>query len=494
MNKWFYPALALFLGLFTAQVIATTQVYLSNVELYRTLVTIKNAGYLPIPNERTMPHLQKLRPAFFGGLFFTLSVGAGLSLLSLAAAWIWDHVLHREKSLLILYVILWLGFLIVVNYQAFIPKESLYFLLIPLVVFVATLKWTPPRVKGKAWLNRMVNAVPLLLMAILWTSQMDNDLFLNIRDTLLLSNPLGTKIADFYYDYTCYPTNVFETLDQKPLKTCNLEDIQKTPVARALERELLNHDYLNVGEVGGVDLRIVEGGSDLLFENKGRTILRTTLKDFLFSPGTLLKRFSLRSDRYAFFRQFTRYSLLIGFPITLYIFLYTLLRLVLGFFLDLRASSVTASVLCFLAGTCLLVIVHLNGGDIEMKDLGEALESESLRKRITALKTIEQKGLEITDFQAYQHLLTSPDVPERYWLVRTLGVSRRSETYKDLMAFLDDPHPNVVSRAFYVLGRRGETRSIKMILEKMETSSDWRNQRFAYNALRTLGWKQGKSK
>ena len=214
--------------------------------------------------------------------------------------------------------------------------------------------------------------------------------------------------------------------------------------------------------------------------------------DFLSSPSTVLKEFSLRSDRYAFFRQFTFFSLLIGFPITLYILLYTLLRLVLGSFLDWRTSSVTASVLCFLAGTSLLVIVHLNGGAIEVKDLVEALQSESWRKRITALKAIEQKRLEIADFQAYQRLLISPHVPERYWLVRTLGASRRSETYKDLMAFMDDPHPNVVRMAFYALGQMDETRSINEILGRIETSTDWYNQWYAYKALKTLGWNQSK--
>ena len=49
-NRWFYPFLALLFGLFTAQAISTAQVYLSNGEIYRSLVIVKNAGYLPIPN------------------------------------------------------------------------------------------------------------------------------------------------------------------------------------------------------------------------------------------------------------------------------------------------------------------------------------------------------------------------------------------------------------------------------------------------------------
>ena len=114
-NRWFYPFLVVLFGLLTAQAISTAQVYLSNVALYRTLVTVKEAGYLPIPNERTMPHLQQFGPAFFGGIFFTLTVGAGLSLLTLAAAWIWDRIFHRERTVLIPYFVFWLGFLMAVK-------------------------------------------------------------------------------------------------------------------------------------------------------------------------------------------------------------------------------------------------------------------------------------------------------------------------------------------------------------------------------------------
>jgi HEAT repeat protein len=82
-------------------------------------------------------------------------------------------------------------------------------------------------------------------------------------------------------------------------------------------------------------------------------------------------------------------------------------------------------------------------------------------------------------------------VPERYWLARALGVSRHPETYPNLLAFLDDAHPNVVSMAFYALGQRGDRRAIKEILRRIETSDHWYNQWYAYRALRQLGWKQG---
>ncbi len=491
MNRWYYPALALLLGLFTAQVLAFAQVYLSNVELYRTVLTVRDAGYFPIPNEQIMPRLQEWGPALFGGLFFTLSTGAGLSLLSLAAAWVWDRLVHRNKFLLMLYLVLWVGSFVFVNYRGLSPLVSLYFLFVPTVVFTTTLSWIRPRAKVGVWLDRMIHAVPVLLLAILWASHMDRHLFLDLRDKLLLSNPIGTRINDFYYDYTLYPAEVFKSMDQKILKTCNLDAIQKKPVAAALEKTLLNYDYLNLGGVDVVDLRIEEVGDNLVFRNRGKTILRSTLRDFLAATGTVLKEFSAKSDKHLFFRQFTFFSLLFGFPILLYIFLYTLIRLLAGLFLGSRPSSAVASILCFLAGIAFLVILNFGEREtIEVKDLGNVLNSDSWQKRVEALKVIEQKKIEISDFPGYQPLLKSPRIPERYWLVRALGVSRRPETYENILTFLDDPHPNVVGMAFYALGQRGEPRAIKGIIKRIETSNHWYNQWHAYRALRTLGWKQ----
>ncbi|MEE9613199.1 MAG: HEAT repeat domain-containing protein, partial [Desulfatiglandales bacterium] len=71
---------------------------------------------------------------------------------------------------------------------------------------------------------------------------------------------------------------------------------------------------------------------------------------------------------------------------------------------------------------------------------------------------------------------------------------RKSATYKDLLAFLDDPQPNVVSKTFYALGQRGDRRAVKEIIKRVETSDDWDNQWYAYKALRTLGWTQKTSK
>jgi len=122
------------------------------------------------------------------------------------------------------------------------------------------------------------------------------------------------------------------------------------------------------------------------------------------------------------------------------------------------------------------------------------LQSGHWQDRVAALKTMERKTIDIGDFRAYQGLLTSPHIPERYWVARVLGRSRRPETYPPLLLMLNDSSPNVVSMALYGLGQRGDPRAINEILSWMGTSDHWYCQWYAYRALRALGWKQSKSR
>ena len=112
---FFHPAAPLLMGLIAAQFIATVHVYLSNLNLYNTLTLIRGSGYLTIPNQNVMPTLTGFIPAFCGGLFFTLSFGAGLALLSIVAVWIWDRVFSRNRHFMVLLISIWTGLLFFMN-------------------------------------------------------------------------------------------------------------------------------------------------------------------------------------------------------------------------------------------------------------------------------------------------------------------------------------------------------------------------------------------
>ena len=486
-----YPAAALLAGLLAAQIIATFQVYLSNRSLYDSLAVITQAGYLPVPNQRIMGSLQEPGPAVYGGLFFALTVGAGISLLAFAAAWTWDRIFSRKPFSLIFLLLFWAGSIAAVNWEGISPLATAYFTVIPTVVFWITLRWMPQQRQGTAWPSALIHLMTIALLASLWAPQMNGDLFLDLRDRLLLSNAFGAKISDFYYRYTLYPAEVFKSLDQKVLKTCSLDEVRKKPLKRLLEEKLLSCDYLCIEGKGTVDVEIRESGRDLILERRGRVILKTTPNDFLSAPADVLRRFSSRTDRYPLFRQFTYYGLLIGFPVTLYLFVYGILLFLLTRCVGLRIASLTAAFLCFLAGVSLLIPLCLsNGGNIDKNHLDRMLTSGRWQERVAALKFVRQNWLDVSAFSSYRRMLSSPYIPERYWLTKALSVGRSHETYEDLLRCLDDPSPSVECMAFQSLGRRGDRDAINEILKRIKTSDHWYTQWYAYRALKVLGWKQ----
>jgi HEAT repeat protein len=146
-------------------------------------------------------------------------------------------------------------------------------------------------------------------------------------------------------------------------------------------------------------------------------------------------------------------------------------------------------------GILLLIPVHFSKAEeLDAQELSKAIESERWRDRVAALRIMQDKQIDVATFGTYQKMRSSPHVAERYLLARALRVSRKPEAYDDLIAFLDDPNPNVVSMAFYALGKKGNRRAIKEIMKRIEASESWYNQWYAYKALRNLGWKQTRSK
>ena len=487
-----YPFTVLLLGMILAQILATVHVYLSNRDLYDSLLAIKDAGYLTIPNSHVMGQLHKPGPAFFGGLFFTFSIGAGISFLSLTLAWIWNRLFYRKKLLLYLILILWLGGLTALNFHGFKFFVTLYFLLIPPVVFLTAVKSMSYLNQQNRRSNEIIHIIPVIVLALLLVWQIDSRMFTDFRDIYLLSNPVGSKINKFYYKYTLYPAEVFKSLNQKMLKTVRIES-KKITVIRSLENIFLSYDYIPIKGNIDADLKVIPIGDDFIFKNHDSPILQISSKAFFADPHKAIMDFEQKSDRWALFRQITLFSLLTGFPLAVYLIVHGAISVLFGFFFNLRTASLIASALCFVLCLVLIFSFQLNRSrDISEENLADALNSGHWQNHVAAMKFIDKNGLEIKQFQAYSKLLKSSHIAERYWFVRTLANSRKPETYRDLLSFLKDTHPNVVSMALYALGKRGNKEAIGRIMQVIETSDDWYHQWYAYKALRALGWRQTK--
>ena len=481
-------------GLSIAQLVAMAQVYFSNLQLFGEVSALHQAGYLEIPTLQSLQRLGTLAPTVFGGLFFTLSTGAGLTLATIVAVWIWHNLSQRNRPILILLLIIWVAGLLMVNLTGFNLFGSLYFALIPTGVSLVYLRCLPRDSDRKGLLNRLLPLYPLAFLAVIWGIQADNRLFINIRDFLLLSNPVGKSVNDFYYRYTLYPAEAFKSLEQKLQRPIRLTDIQPAALGRRVASQMRYRDYLVVGTDDPVELEIKQAGDHLNWLNKGTRILAITPKSFFSNSNAVLAQYSRQMDRSAFLRTFTFFGILLAFPILLYCGVFGILRLLTGLFLQPSRATLLSSVLCFMIGVVLLVPVFQ--GDrrpVKAENLAVALDAADWRDRVAALKMIERLQLEITAYPSYEKSITSRHLPERYWLAHALGLSKEDRTIDDLFTLLGDPHPNVVCQALYALGKRGGDRKsdiIEAILAKIRSTHSWYVQRYAYLALRSLGWRQ----
>ena len=352
-----YPAPAILVGLSVAQIIATFQVYGSNSALYRTVKAVHGAGYVTVADQHTISRLQELSTALCGGLFLTLSVGAGICVLSFLAAWVWVRVFRRKTVSLIPILLIWAGLAACFNRGGFSLFGSLYVLLVPPVVFTGTLKWMPGGDGKKSLIIGFMQAIPIIVLGLLWAPQMDKALFYDIRDHLLRRNPIGEKIVDFYYRYTFYPAQALKPLDGKRFKTYRLDAGGKIHHRKELREKLFVQGFIETEHAESVDLILKGSVHEIFLADEKGTTFEISSKSFLADPEAALRQFSRLADRNRFFRQFAFYALLAGFPVTLYILFYSFYFLFLGKWTTPEMGAFLSATLCFL--TALLFLTPL---------------------------------------------------------------------------------------------------------------------------------------
>jgi hypothetical protein len=368
---------------------------------------------------------------------------------------------------------------------------SLYFILIPPLVFSASLG------RSRSKRGKMIGAfhlLPVIILALLWFTQFDDKLFIDIRDRLLLSNPIGERINAFYYRYTLYPAEVFKALSEKTIRTTSLEPIKDPSKRRALSKTLTQMDWLPISGKKPTELVIEENDTQLSLIDNDRMLVSTTFDKFFSQPKEVLEDFSARADRHALFRALCFYGLLLGFPILLYVVFHSVFRLLSGLIISQRSSAVAASVICLFLGVVIwLFFQQGRTNDYPPAELADALLSERWQTRVAALRNCRQKSIDVRSFPSFGALKNDPHTAVRYWLVEALAVSERKGTPRELIDFLDDTSINVRTRACDILAERGAPVATAPLLKRLKESDRWYFQMYAYNALRALGWHQKRS-
>jgi hypothetical protein len=480
-------------GVAVAQILATIFVYLSNQRILSLVAAIRKTGYFPLPAGPVTVSLKSFSAAFWGGLFFTLSIGAGLSLLTWAGFQLWHLLFRRSKSTLIAYAILWAGLLAGINVNGLVILPSLFCLLVPLSTAYVSFKTAPAfRTAGDfSWM------IPLLTLAVLtglWATQLDRNLFTTIRDHILLSNSTGRRVNDFYYRYTLYAAEAFKSFQQKTLRSCNLEHVADEQSTRDWEERLAHRDVLVLPQISRPDIRLIFLKKGLRLISADGQNFDTTVEEFIANPDRTLLSFSRATDRFAPLRRMTLAGLLLGFPILLFVMVYGSLRAAAELKFKPGQATWAASGICLIMGILLfLPMLNVHPITITPDNIDSALAADKWTQRVAALRYIEEHGLEIAAYPHYRQLVASPLVVERYWLARAMGKSRAYETHKQLLTMIRDPHPNVICQAFYALGQQGRRTAVTAIKQRLVELDHWYAQWYGYGALRKLGWQQTRS-
>jgi len=94
--------------------------------------------------------------------------------------------------------------------------------------------------------NPTIHIVIFSIFSILAASSADMNIFLDIRDGLLLNNPIGRSINAFYYENSLYAARIFKSPTQRLLKTCIVDFGSKAQLENKVIQRLLMHDYIPV--------------------------------------------------------------------------------------------------------------------------------------------------------------------------------------------------------------------------------------------------------
>ena len=496
MKRRLYAPAVLVVGLLSAQIVATAHVYLSNLDLMRTTEAVMRSGYLAVPNARVAEHLNTLATAMAGGLFFTLSIGAGLSVVTLIGAWLWDRAFRRRRTAIYFYLLIWAASLVLVNDNGLNLVASAYLVVVPLITAVAAIKLLPARTTMVSSTGVFWPVSAAIILALLWSLVLDRHMFSNIRDHLLLGNRAGQSITDAYYAYTLFPAEAFKSLEQKQLRTCVLGSSLDRANWTRLERTVRAHDYLPIPAGYPADLTIGQHTDNKHFslESDRQPVLSVPTDELLGSPDKALTAYSKQLDRNHMFRTLTLACLLLGLPLVLFGFLFSVLGMLPSLFLTGAVSDVIAAISCIVVGGILLVPVYQGHTATTVPaDPSMAFSASSPNIRIAVLRQACEDQRDIAAEVRIQGIENSPHIAERYWLARSLAYSRVPAAYAMLLALADDPVPIVVCQALWALGARKDQDAVPEIINRINTSSHWYIQMYGYRALRTLGWVQPRS-
>ncbi len=470
------------LGLLVSQAGATCLVRHANLALHQAMTAIMAQGYMAVPCPVVVAQLPCWGPGFMGGLFLTLSTGSLIVFATLAALGAARHLFLSPAKRCAFLIVLAAGLAVFLNTDGLNLGATLYALAVMAAVALPGLAMNRTAARQKNALLRIVIVIgPLLLLTGIWLTRMDRNLFVDIRDRLLFSNPAGVGIANFYYDYNLFAAQAIAPLNHRTLIGIDLSGINTAPGRQALADALRGADMLAVGSSPGAAITVKPEANALRWQDSAGRGITVAPQEILATPKPVRERFSKTVDTKAPFRRLTLAGILVGFPVLLYLILFAAVEKTLGLFLGPRAVW-AAALVCMAVGSALFYPM--------MAAPRAGAAADTLAERILQLRQAVRQGTDPLVHTDGERAARSPWPAERYWFARALAGSRSTNGFALAADMAHDENPIIACQACYALGKIGNRKAVPILLGLIQNQNHWYTQRYAYSALRRLGWTQ----
>jgi hypothetical protein len=483
--------IAVITGVIVSQIAATFLVRSANLSLQREMTAIIDRGYLAVPSASIVAGLSSWFNASMGAFFFTVTTGIILIYLTLSVVrWVQAASWSISRQIGIL-AVLWLFLIVFINSTGLNNGATIYVSSLMASVIITGFATKPRLRAGKGPLRRIAWVfVPLILLTGLWLTKLNADLFANIRDRLLFSNPVGIAVVEFYYDYTLFGAQAMAPSSQHTMLAADLSTVRDDTDYNALSSALRRWDVLNVGEMAGVSAILTPAGEGIRWENPTGRQMTSTREDMRQRTDSVVKQFSAATDRNGPFRLITFAGILVGFPVMLYLGVFALVEGVLRRIAGRYATAATAIVCLLIGGALFYPLAAAPAVDASVANARTVWQEGTLAGRISVLKLAVRHNMDPLQFPGADDLAESTHLSERYWFARALGGSRSDRGFELLKWMMNDDNPLVICQVCYAFGRINNPDAVPLLLRYVREGYHWYAQRYAYAALKALGWIQ----
>lgn len=378
----FSPAVAVCMvtGLTVCQVLAAIQMVHVNSWLVARSLDAAAGSALFVPGPSALRDALSPIAIFNGALFLTISIGSGISLLTILAVAAAKSECRLLKTGFWIVCASGLYLLVQVNRNGPNLFGSACLVLIPLsiclVAYRLQLSFRFPAMTPA----RLFQLSVLLLLIAAWISVAGRESFTRLRDRLQQSTGCGVSITQFYYRYAFSAAASLKSYRQRRMHTWFIEPGTDPRVVEDLANRHAILTQALVSERAHADLILQTRGSDLILKTPRRTVLTVPLDDYLSNPTAVRWRFSALSDRQQALRGFAYLSLLIVLPLLGGLLLHAFGFRIAAVVLSRRRADFSASFLVLFCGLALLYLLQSSHHRISARSrlAGAAINAVSL--------------------------------------------------------------------------------------------------------------------